>query len=87
VNIPKRRYAKANDPGLSRPRGGRPADPDPYIFHSVGLTEKQWQFVASWFPTGNASVALRSLLDRAMKFWPQGPFAFGHPRKKKGGAL
>jgi hypothetical protein len=79
--IPQRKYTKANDPGASKQRGGRPADVDPYIFHSVGLTRSQWEFIALWFPSGNPSSALRSLLDRAVKFWPGGPFVF------RGGAL
>lgn len=85
MNIPQRKYTIANNPGRTRIRGGRPADPDPYIFHAVGLTQKQWEFVSLWFPTGNISHCLRALIDRAMKFWPAGPFAFGHSRKPGGG--
>lgn len=76
MKVPQRKYTKANDPGFVRQLGGRPADPNPYIFHSVGLTQKQWEFVALWFPTGNPSNCIRSLIDRALKFWPAGPARF-----------
>lgn len=84
MNIPTRKYTIANDPGRSKCRGGRPADANPYIFASVGLTQAQWEYLSLWFPTGNISQALRFLIERAIKFWPAGPFVFGHARKKGG---
>ena len=86
MKLPQRKYTLANDPGKSKARGGRNADPDPYIFHSVGLNQIQWEYLSLWFPTGNPSTALRALLDRAIKFWPLGPSVFGHSLKKNQGA-
>lgn len=86
MKIPKRKYTIANDPGRSRPLGGRRPDPNPYVTGSVCLTESQWQYISLWLPTGNISQALRALIDRAMKFWPAGPFVFGHSRKSGGAA-
>lgn len=86
MKLPERKYTIANDPGRTKQRGGRPSDPDPYIFASVGLTRSQWEYLSLWFPTGNISQALRALLERSVKFWPAGPFVFGHARKT-GGAL
>lgn len=76
MSVPHRKYIIANDPGRSKQRGGRPADDDPYIFHSVGLTQSQWEFISLWFPTGNPSQALRELIKRSLKFWPAGPARF-----------
>jgi len=84
MKLPSRKYAIANDPGATHRRGGRPVDPNPYITGSVCLTESQWKYLSLWLPTGNISQALRALIDRAMKFWPAGPFVFGHSRKSGG---
>jgi hypothetical protein len=55
---------------------GRPRLKSPFIYHSVSLTQEQWNFIMLWFPTGNPSQALRELLERAVKFWPSGPGRF-----------
>lgn len=62
-------------------RRGRPVSPDSLVFVTVGLTRAQWDWLKLWFPTGSNTDALRSLFDRAMRFWPSGPFIFGHSRK------
>jgi len=67
-------------------RRGRKPSTDSFVTVSVCLTPEQLSYVKMWFPSGNLSQALRFLLDRAIKFWPLGPFVFGHSRKS-GGAL
>lgn len=62
-------------------RRGRPSSPDSLVFVTVGLSSAQWEWLKLWFPTGSLTDALRSLVDRAMRFWPLGPFVFGHSRK------
>ncbi|CAH2032098.1 hypothetical protein [Trichlorobacter ammonificans] len=62
---------------------GRPKSADPLIFKTVGLTQAQWDWLSLWAFTGNPSRLLSELLDRAMKFWPAGPFLFGHRRKSQ----
>ncbi len=83
MNLPRRKSTVVKGVDLTGSIG-RPRLSDPYITHPVCLTRAQWDFVMLWFPTGNPSQALRFLLDRAMKFWPAGPFAFGHARKSGG---
>lgn len=63
---------------------GRPLSSDSLVFVTVGLARVQWAWLSLWFPTGSTTDALRSLLDRAMKFWPAGPYAFGHSKKTGG---
>lgn len=67
-------------------RPGRPKSSDSLVFVTVGLTPAQWEWLSSWFPTGNRSAQFSALFERAMRFWPQGPFVFGH-RRRGGAAL
>ena len=62
---------------------GRKSSSDSFRTISVCLTQAQWNFISLWLPTGNPSAALRALLDRAMIFWPLGPFVFGHASKSR----
>lgn len=62
---------------------GRPRSSNPLIFKTVGLTREQWDWLELWFPSGNPTDRLSSLLERATKFWPLGPFKFGHGSKSK----
>ena len=55
---------------------GRKKSPDPLIFKSVGLTSAQWDWLELWQRGASPSHLLRSLLDRAIKFWPSGPTKF-----------
>ena len=69
---------------------GRKPSPDSLVFVTVGLTPAQWAWLRLWqsdpLAGGSLTHPLSFLFDRAMKFWPAGPFAFGHARKS-GGAL
>lgn len=69
-----------------KPRRGRPPDPDKLKFEQVGLRPAQKAWLAKWRDTDNVTTQLQELLDRAMKFWPGGPGAFGRtvkqPRKR-----
>lgn len=57
-------------------RRGRPRKDDSFVYITIGLRPDQWRWLSLWFPSGSPSDHLRSLLDRAMKFWPGGPFVF-----------
>lgn len=63
---------------------GRKPSPDSLVFKTVGLTPDQWRWLELWFPSSSPTSQLQELFNRAMKFWPAGPFAFGHPRKSGG---
>ncbi len=60
---------------------GRPKSSDPLVFVTVGLTRSQWQWLSLWLPGASPTSALRELFSRSMKFWPGGPFCFGHLRR------
>jgi hypothetical protein len=62
--------------GGVRPGAGRKKSPDALVFKTVGLTQAQWDWLALWLPGGSITSQFRSLLDRAMKFWPSGPTRF-----------
>ena len=55
---------------------GRPKDPNALQFHTLGLTQAQWEWLALWFPEGNRTAQLQELLERSRKFWPAGPAKF-----------
>lgn len=55
---------------------GRPRSEDSLVFVTVGLTKTQWAWLRLWFPTGSMTHALGALIDRAVRFWPSGPFKF-----------
>lgn len=55
---------------------GRPSSSESYVYITIGLRPGQWEWLARWFPNGSPSDQVRSLLDRAMKFWPGGPSVF-----------
>lgn len=57
-------------------RLGRPKSEDSLVFVTVGLTRAQWSWLQLWFPTGSITDALRGLVERAVRFWPGGPFKF-----------
>lgn len=55
---------------------GRPRDPNALVFHTVGLTREQWEWLTLWMPEGNRTDQVKELFDRARKFWPKGPAVF-----------
>ena len=63
---------------------GRPSSPDSLVFITVGLTPVQWQWLSLWLPGASPTSQLSMLFERALKFWPSGPAAFGHVRKTGG---
>lgn len=69
--------------GKMKGRRGRPKSDNPLIFKSVGLTAEQWEWLDLWFLGGSPTDKLRSLLKRAVRFWPLGPSAFGHKKKDR----
>lgn len=54
---------------------GRKPSPDSLVFKTVGLTPDQWRWLELWFPSSSPTSQLQELFNRAMKFWPAGPFA------------
>lgn len=66
---------------LVKPRRGRPSDPDKLIFITIGLRRSHWEWLSLWFPSGSPTDQIGALFERSMKFWPCGPFVFGHVRK------
>ena len=65
-------FAVPNKRGGRRPGAGRKKSSSSNIFHTVGLTAEEWEFLSLWSP-GNFSDQLRELLYRSKKFWPAGP--------------
>ena len=61
---------------ICTPGPGRPKSPDSLRFVTVGLTPAQWDWLSLWFPTGSPTHQLSALFERALKFWPAGPFVF-----------
>lgn len=61
-------------------RRGRPLSSDPLLRFSVRINSKQLEWLALWSDNGQTA-QLFHLLERAMLFWPAGPYAFGHSRK------
>lgn len=61
--------------GGSRAGAGRKKSSTSKIFHTVGLTAAEWEFLGKWF-SGNKTGQLRELIERAQKFWPAGPSRF-----------
>lgn len=57
-------------------RRGRPLSSDKLIFKTIGLTKSQWEWLSLWNGGGNKTVHIRELFERAMKFWPKGPYKF-----------
>lgn len=55
---------------------GRPASSDAFVYVTIGLRPAHWLWLSLWFPGGSASDQVRALLDRALKFWPSGPYRF-----------
>lgn len=68
---------------MSNPRKvGRPRLESPLQRISVRLNSQQLEWLSLW--SESPSVSIHDLFDRAMKFWPSGPNAFGHVRKSGG---
>jgi len=61
---------------ISRKNRGRPRKDDSFVYVTIGLRPIQWAWLQLWFPNGSPSDCVRSLLDRALKFWPAGPYKF-----------
>lgn len=57
-------------------RKGRPRSEDSLVFITVGLSKAQWEWLKLWFPGGNPTDSLKALLERAVRFWPSGPYKF-----------
>lgn len=74
---------------VSQPKGkgGRPPDPNALDFYTVGVRPAQLRWLKLWRPgETNMTTLLGDVIERAMRFWPAGPDAFGHsikpPRKR-----
>jgi len=65
--------------GVGRGRPVGTSKDTSYKWRSVGLTQADWDWLDLWFPgqsPGASSLSLRELVERARKFWPNGPNKF-----------
>ena len=60
---------------LPETRGRKPIA-EPLVFKTVGLTQKQWDWLSLWLPNSSSTSQLRILFERCLKFWPSGPAFF-----------
>lgn len=62
-------------PGAGRKKGTRTVtERNRVIGKTVYLTGEEWAWIETWLPgAANPTLPLRDVLDRARKFWPNGP--------------
>lgn len=56
-------------------RRGRPRSADPLHRISVRLNSREVEWLSLW-SDDSPTTQIRDLLERAMKFWPAGPYKF-----------
>lgn len=63
--------------------GGKPLGDRARVFVGARVFAREREWLALWGDTDTA--ALAHLLERAMKFWPDGPYKAGATQKRKPG--
>lgn len=57
---------------------GRPRSDNPLLFHSVGLTRSEWEWLANFFPSGSKTDQLSEFVRWGQKFrYKSNPFSGG----------
>lgn len=55
---------------VTKKLGRRPLE-NPLLFKCVGLTQDQWDWLASFNPGASPSVQFRELIEKSRKMWPR----------------
>jgi hypothetical protein len=61
---------------------GRPKSNDPLLKVEARLPQSQKEYLALW--SKEEGTALRDIVERCQKMWPNGPFTAGGGKKKAG---
>jgi hypothetical protein len=67
--------------GTREGAGRKPLGDEARVFMGARVSAKEREWLAQWGDTDTA--ALGHLLERAMKFWPDGPYRAGATKNRK----